>query len=171
VTAEAAERLDVVAAVTATRNGLTERQRDAFKELLLKLGVTCLHHGDAVGGDENCWAVAKRELGLRTEARPCNLSAQRAFTAPNDVTHEVLPPLVRNRKLAWAGAYLVGLPDAPEAKRPRSGTWATIRRGREREAQNLFLPSENRLLALYLIWPNGSVERDRPRGTRAYKKQ
>lgn len=109
---------------TGTQHGGTERQRLVFRELLLQLGVTELHHGDCIGWDAEAFAIAT-ELGVPTVAHPPLNPKKRAFTK-STIIRPLFGYLVRNQHIVLETDYLIAAPmTMTEAK--RSGTWATIR--------------------------------------------
>lgn len=142
--------------VTATREGLTKAQKDALTSVLSmgnmmrdQLGRPLelwLHHGRCLGGDEQAWHIA-RLLGYKTAAHP-SVDAERfgwRGDTVDDVVHEALPPLERNRRIVHETRALIALPRGMQEEL-RSGTWATYRYAR----------GEGH--ALFLIRPDGSVD-------------
>jgi hypothetical protein len=113
--------------VTATQLGMTEKQKHQFKQRLIELGATELHHGDCVGGDKDAHQIA-RELNLRVVGHPPILNHKRAF-CEFDETRNLLPYLERNEQIVLEVQHLLGCPK-DNKEELRSGTWATIRRAR-----------------------------------------
>jgi hypothetical protein len=100
---------------TGTRRGLTERQSAALVHLLAR--TTTLHHGGAIGADQQAEIIA-RQLGIAT------IVHLPAGTRSTDY-------LARNREIVDVSAELFAAPDGPE--RMRSGTWATVRYARKQQ--------------------------------------
>ena len=117
----------VVIGFTGTRKGATEAQLRVARALLVMYHDPAeedwLHHGDAIGADEQIHAIAK-ELGYQVAAHPCPLNDQRAF-CDADVVHPPKPPLMRNRDIVIACEHLLATPFEAHY-RHRSGTWWTI---------------------------------------------
>lgn len=111
--------------VTATRDGLTSTQKAWLELLIRKHRVTCLVHGDCIGGDADCHDIA-RKLGLRVEIRPPDNPKQRAFKN-GDVVFSPKPYLERNHDIVDSVDAMLGFPAQVEEQWRGSGTWATIR--------------------------------------------
>lgn len=135
--------------VTATREGLTAAQAEAFRKLLGSLmqgtpAVTYyLHQGDCVGGDAECSAIA-RELGCKIASHPPTIDRHRAFV-PADVEMPPKPYLERNEDIVDQTEVLVAMPKGYEEEQ-RSGTWATIRYCHKKGRRP------------WVIWPDGNVQ-------------
>lgn len=118
--------------VTATQEGLTNRQKQKAKQILRKFKRrNCkdqwFHHGDCIGGDAELHDIAVK-LGYNIEIHPSNLLHKRAFKK-GDIVHDPKPPLIRNRIIVKIVGYLLAFPK--ESKEIwRSGTWTTIRYAR-----------------------------------------
>lgn len=125
--------------ITATRAGMTARQKHTFTRKLREWKAETLTHGDCIGGDADSHTIAKR-LGIRTEAYPCTITNQRAH-CDADFVAEPKAPLTRNRTIVQKGEILVGIPRTSKEEK-RSGTWSTIRYGLG-------------MRAVCIIWPDG----------------
>lgn len=121
---------------TGTRRGMTEAQRTELLRLLREWLPTEFHHGACIGAD----AEAHEVVRLVKEGRPahtvpkivvhpCGSKTQRAHCPGAFEVLNVLPPLVRNRRIVDAVDVLVAAPAGPEVQ--RSGTWATVRYARK----------------------------------------
>lgn len=128
---------------TGTQRGVTWQQRKTLLACLELPNVEVLHHGDCIGADALAWSLA-RELHLETICHPCNLSAKRAYTSPNEETRKVLSPLVRNQNIVHECEFLIACPRTP-TEELRSGTWATIRYAMRAGRPYL------------IIWPDGQT--------------
>lgn len=111
---------------TGSRWGMSHAQLAALAGVMTEDWEE-VHHGDCVGADAECHALAEA-VALRTVVHPPSDERLRAF-CPGDV---VLPPasyVVRDRAIVAACDVLVACPREAVAV-PRSGTWLTINLGR-----------------------------------------
>lgn len=129
---------------TGTREGMTDRQRTAFKALLIGHAGP-FHHGDCVGADEQAAGLA-RDAGLRIIGHPPTDGRLRAHY-PSDENFDPRPYLDRNRDIVDASRVVIAAPKEM-AEAAKGGTWATIRYARKRG------------VALWVVLPDGTV-RDR----------
>lgn len=143
--------------ITGTREGMTIDQWATFGILVsefwsFQTGPFEWHDGDCVGADSQAHqTIAKLKLmGLPVElhGHPCNLDSFRAWNE-YDVTHEIRPPLVRNRVMVDASDLVIATPKEFEDVPRGSGTWATIRYARLKGRP------------LVVVWPDASVARER----------
>lgn len=119
--------------VTATRQGTTPRQRDAFRTVVQVLNPSEFHHGDCVGGDEESHRIVSEILpDVQIYVHPPEDPKHRAFVDGPSARVRILgtrPYLDRNRDIVDAVEVLVAMP-AEEVEKLRSGTWATVRYAR-----------------------------------------
>jgi hypothetical protein len=115
--------------VTATRKGLSERQKTFFREYISRGDQ--LHHGDCIGGDAELDRIAE-EMGVERVAHPCDLAGQRAY-CDAEIVLSPARPLERNRHIVDGSQVILAFPSSRTEER-RSGTWATIRYARKRGA-------------------------------------
>jgi len=112
--------------ITATRNGLSEAQREAFAKIVKEYQPDEFHHGDCVGGDADGVAIVREIMGDRCKivCHPPIKDDVRAFV-PSDITHEPFSYFKRNRNIVDAVDFLFG---GPPCWNPRNvgGTWYTI---------------------------------------------
>lgn len=117
---------------TGSRRGLTLRQANALWWLLKTLywqePSSTFHHGDCVGADERAFGYANT-LGYHTIAHPPDYDGLRAFTASDEIRepkyfHD------RNRDIVNECGLLIACPNTL-VEQIRSGTWSTVRKGRE----------------------------------------
>jgi len=113
-----------VLGVTATRQGLTPYQADVAWAFMAFLGAAELRHGDCVGGDETCAALAAAG-GIDTVGHPPDNPRRRAFF-PSSVTLPPEPYAARNRAIVRAAGVLLAMPKEP-VEQPYGGTWMTVR--------------------------------------------
>ena len=112
---------------TGTRKGMTARQKEELRNLLLPSDQ--FHHGDCLGADTEAHAIA-REIGCSSIViHPSDLVDQRAF-CNGDIVRRVKAPLTRNRIIVYNATFLIAAP-ATSHEVLRSGTWATIRYARD----------------------------------------
>src|SRR6185503_2013688 len=118
---------------TGTRNGMSARQKEALARLLAHYAkehpIRWFHHGDCVGADEEAHAQAVA-AGYKICLHPPTSNGLRAH-CPAEHTCEPEPYLMRNQSIVHHAFVLVGAPKEKD-EQLRSGTWATIRRGRKR---------------------------------------
>lgn len=123
---------------TGTREGMTQRQKEAFEILVLyfcnpPLSFTVLTHGGAEGADTDAHNIARKITRAYIQIRPCNQERQRFWIEHNEgygIFHPKLP-LERNRDIVDDGQILIATPQTLKEEL-RSGTWATIRYARKR---------------------------------------
>lgn len=136
---------------TGTREGLTEQQKDALRQVFLRLRPTEFHQGCCVGGDEQATELlrdlsyAEDLLLIRTVAYPCTLwglVSKKAWELSTEVRFPE-ETLKRNRDIVDAVGHLVACPKGPEEQ--RSGTWSTVRYARKQKKP------------ITVIWPDGTL--------------
>ena len=93
--------VDEVAALrigfTGTREGMTDRQKTALRELLASYPGAILHHGDAIGADAEAHDIAVA-LGCAVVIHPPENERQRAFKpAAGSVTQALSYPQQAHR--------------------------------------------------------------------------
>ena len=115
--------------VTATQEGLTDRQRFLVRDQLIALNCTELHHGDCIGGDAEIHEIAW-DMGIAIVIHPPIKTNKRAFCRGAILVHEPYDYLVRNRHIVDATEFLIGCPNTRKEKL-RSGTWSTLRYARK----------------------------------------
>lgn len=115
---------------TGTREGMTDDQRMAVRELLITLDPDEVRHGDCVGADEDFNNVAV-ELGLPVVIHPPDDPKHRAWCVGEIMTQR--PYLDRNRDIVDAAGVMIACPGGPEVT--RSGTWSTIRYAKRSDTQ------------------------------------
>lgn len=141
----------MIVGVTATRNGLTRAQWSGGRSVLSALGITELHHGCCLGGDEDFAEMIETNYGsiVQQVGHPSNLKAQTSAKAVACCCelHDAKPPLERNHDIVDAVEVMVAAP-ATMAEQQRSGTWATIRYGRKVGRR------------IIIIWPDGTTTQE-----------
>lgn len=121
----------VVIGFTGTRKGATAAQLRVVRGLLATQRDPAeedwLHHGDAIGADEQIHGIAK-ELGYKVAIHPSNISSQRAF-CEWDRAYRMTYPLSRNCNIVTRCSQLLACPFEAD-EQPKGGTWFTIRYAR-----------------------------------------
>jgi hypothetical protein len=137
-----------VVGFTGTRAGMTPAQAGTVRRLLRELNPAEFHHGDCVGADEQAHGLAM-EQRLRVIIHPPEMGRHRAWCLGAAAVLEVRPYMARNEDIVAACSVLIATP-GQAGEVVRSGTWATVRRGRK----------AGRLL--HVVAPDGTVGDGRP---------
>lgn len=111
--------------VTATRDGLSQKQKEWLQNFLKENKACGLHHGDCKGGDEEVAEIFS-EHGSYIVAFPGTSTTLRAYCSVNNMVRPVAENLVRNRRIARSVDLMLAFPNNPIEK-SRSGTWYTVR--------------------------------------------
>lgn len=138
--------------VTGSSESVTREQLDSFTRMILLIreikpaGVTYFHHGDCVEGDAIAHSLVQEHAQpWRIIIHPPENEYKRAFC---EGAWKVLPAkdyMARNEDIAAAVDVLLAMPDEPSPI-IRSGTWATVRRARNRGKMRV------------IIRPDGSIK-------------
>ena len=134
---------------TGTQLGMTDAQKLNAYGLMLELFATDLHHGDAIGADDQADQIA-RDLGIRRHLHiPLNGSRRARCIAREgfDVVYAPLPYLERNKAIVDASEALIAAPKEMH-ETLRSGTWATVRYARRQGKP------------VHILWPDGSLSEE-----------
>lgn len=129
---------------TGTRNGMTEKQKNRFDELINELKPTLFLHGACLGADEQA-AIICNSKNIELEAFPCTLKdwvSSQALKISNIVNPNA-PPLERNRSIVDNSKFIVACPESGEVA--RSGTWSTIRYARNCSKRIYIIDTEGNL--------------------------
>lgn len=140
--------------ITGTRHGMTIDQWAAFGDVVgqhLDFNQEHeFHDGDCQGADSQALSTiaSLKKMGapITTHSHPSrgqNTENWRAYS-DHDVTHESLPPLVRNRVMVDVADLCIAAPREYDEVVKGSGTWATIRYARSKKKH------------LIIIWPDGT---------------
>lgn len=132
---------------TGTRDGMNEAQKRRFATFLRENGVTELHHGDCVGGDEDAHHIA-RAHGVRVVIHPPVDAAHRAFCMGADYVHPPKTHFARNRHIVNATDGTLGTPKLM-VETDKGGTWMTLRYAVKKSKPR------------FIIWPDGTLKADR----------
>lgn len=133
---------------TGTQLGMTQRQAATVKYLFAELQLGTLHHGLCVGADAQAHNIALA-FRARIVGHPPSDKKLMAGNLTCDELRDPLPYLDRNDAIVAEG--IDGLIAAPRGKveQFRSGTWATIRRGRKAMKAD---PTRR----LWIVWHDGT---------------
>ena len=130
---------DLHVGFTGTRQGMTQKQRDACDKLLFDLHrernwhrVSFFHHGDCVGADAIAHDIATaREFSIIIHP-PTN--QRLVANCKGNKRMEPKPYLERNHDIVDASTILIATPETEEEVL-RSGTWATVRYARRQNKE------------------------------------
>ena len=114
---------------TGTRSGMTLQQHIRLVKLLHKTHMTHVHHGGAIGADEQFHFIVRRlDPRIHITVHPASISQNDAqyYKGSNVTVLPAKPPLARNRDIVAAVDFLIACP-AQSKEIVRSGTWATYR--------------------------------------------
>lgn len=140
----------MILGTTGSRGGPRQAQLSAFARFVRRFPPDGFVHGGASGWDVLAHhAVAC--LSVPIDIYPSDdASPSWSYVGwPGDVyLHPSAPPLERDRSIVAAVHWLLAVPQA--AAEDRSGTWTTVRYGRQ-----LGIP-------IYIIRPDGKIVSDKP---------
>jgi hypothetical protein len=110
---------------TGTRQGMTQGQKAALRELLASHPGATLHHGDAIGADAEAHDIAV-ELDCGIVIHPPDNVTQRAFKIAA-LTRAPRPYLDRNKVIVRETSFLIAAPagsmsSCGQARGQRCGT-------------------------------------------------
>lgn len=128
---------------TGTREGMTDAQKSAVRQLLIDLKATELHHGDCIGADDHADALA-HELGLYVVIHPPVDEAHRAFCRYANETRGPKTHFARNRDIANETERMIATPRTMYEE-ARGGTWYTVNYSRKINHP------------LHIVWPDGRI--------------
>ena len=116
---------------TGGRLPATNAQRQWMYEQLKRLYIpgAWFHHGDCEGKDEAAHHLA-RMIGYRIVIHPPISAMYRAWCSGATEVREEKPFHDRNHDIVDETSILLGVPDKPMDRQPRSGTWSTVRYGK-----------------------------------------
>jgi len=118
--------------VTATRDGMSDEQKQDFHDFLIWEDVGELHHGDCVGGDADAHEIAMEVGGIYIVVHPPTDPKHRAFCEGHEIRPEK-PYLERNKDIVDETEQLFAAPRDRHVEERRSGTWHTIRYARRHD--------------------------------------
>jgi len=120
---------------TGTREGMSEKQKEAFKAFISSEQFNEFHHGDCVGSDKEAHDIVseyREESGnnIKIVGHPPKYNKYRAYCKV-DLSLSPKDYLTRNHDIVDISDVLVATPCSKE--RLHSGTWATIRYARKKD--------------------------------------
>lgn len=127
---------------TGTQRGMTEEQKQEFRNFISCNTVEEFHHGDCIGADKDAHDIAI-SLGISIVIHPPLNPVKRAFCSGAIRVLDKKPYLDRNKEIVRDTDILMATPGEVE-EQLRSGTWSTIR----------FASRQNK--ALFVIGPFGN---------------
>jgi hypothetical protein len=129
---------------TGTRSGMTDEQKNTFKQVLLALIPTHFHHGDCLGADADAHDIVKKVLpACQIIIHPPEKTELRAYKEGHYI-HETKGYLARNRDIVNDSDLLVGNPYQTEWSYT-GGTWYTIDYAKKRSK------------LANIMWPDGTL--------------
>jgi hypothetical protein len=134
---------------TGTRNGMTEFQQKALKNILKRKEFEEFQHGDCIGSDAQAHNIAteiKKTKNIKIIGHPPKYTKYRAY-CKFDIELKPDDYLSRNRNIVDETDFLIATPDTSE--RLHSGTWSTIRYARSKNKR------------IYIIHKSGRVTIDK----------
>lgn len=134
----------MIVGFTGTQQGLTLKQRQALRELLLSLPIDEFHHGDCIGADAAAHSMV-RSHAAHIVAHPSDVKDKRAYCKGAVIGHPPKPPLERNEYIYQPADLLVACPKN-DFEEVRSGTWATARHAHAAGK------------SITVVWPDGRVQ-------------
>ena len=132
---------------TGTQRGMTLAQAETLDRVLLTIKdkIDSAHHGDCVGADKQFHdLITAYGLNEKIVIHPPKNHKARAFCESPNI-REGKDYMVRNQDIVNDSEVVFATPIAYEASHPRSGTWATIRR------------SKNKGNTTIVIYPDGNI--------------
>ncbi len=136
-----------IAGFTGTRNGITQQQRDAFRDTIILLEIDEFHHGDCIGADYMAHGTIKEiNTNIKVIIHPPSYAKYRANCKGNVILTQK-PYLDRNKDIVDHSNILIATPGEFKEKL-RSGTWSTIRYARKKNKP------------IYIVMPDGKVKKE-----------
>lgn len=115
---------------SGTQVGMTDEQKQSFRNVLTGLSPGYFHHGWCRGADAEADEIA-RDLGFKIIGHPPTNTKKMATLPEPFIMCDPKDYLDRNLDIAIASEIFVATPkEFKEIK--RSGTWSTVRRARGR---------------------------------------
>ncbi|KKK99140.1 hypothetical protein LCGC14_2635740 [marine sediment metagenome] len=136
-----------IAGFTGTRNGMTKKQKEAFKDIIILLEIDEFHHGDCIGADFSAHEIIKEiNTNIKVIIHPPSYAKYRSFCKGNVILGQK-PYLDRNKDIVDHSNLLIATPGEFKEKL-RSGTWSTIRYARKKDKP------------IYIIMPSGKIKKE-----------
>lgn len=132
---------------TGTQRGMTIKQLEKVFHILIENIGSFSHHGDCIGADAQFHFLAVA-VGSRVVIHPPDNPSKRAYCYYATEIREDKPYLRRNQDIVNESDILIATP-GETTEQLRSGTWATIRRGRKKKG-----------MTVYIIYPDGTTDEE-----------
>lgn len=137
----------MIVGFSGTRQGPTRSQHEAMQWFLAGMPMTRFVHGGAVHCDTFAHDIVRRfHAGIVIEVHPATVGFRNPVFGADIELFPELPPLERNRVIVRRIHGLLAVPASDHEG--DSGTWATVRYGRE-----IGLP-------IYIVQQSGRIVRD-----------
>lgn len=127
---------------TGTREGMTDAQKEAVRDLLIKFTPEWAHHGDCVGADADFHQIC-RDLGIRVKGHPPIKPDYRAY-CQFDESNVPKAYYARNRDIVAESDLLLATPKETH-QQPKGGTWYTVGYSQTVKKSRI------------IVWPDGEV--------------
>jgi len=134
----------MIVGFTGTRIGMTQEQEKVLFFLLKNFQISQFHHGDCAGADAQAHKIAE-ELNIFVVIHPPVENGLRAFCKVSQILPEE-SYLVRDRNIVDRCDLLIGTPKNYEYVKKGSGTWYTIKYGKDCNKDVL------------IIFPDGTIK-------------
>ena len=132
---------------TGSRNSMSNKQVNIFKQITKTLDITEFHHGGCIGSDEIADAIVKNVKKGKQLKTIIHLSYKKdKANIKADIEIKPAPYLERNKDIVDQSEILIATPRNKETF--NSGTWTTIRYARKKN------------IPIYIIKPNGVVKKE-----------
>jgi len=120
------DRINEDVGFTGTRDGMTPRQANKFREIIKEMNIRSFHHGDCIGSDlEAHKIIRKLKPKAQIYVHPPIKKRYRAF-CKGDFTAPEKDYLARDFNIVNGTETLLATPKQ-KSEVLRSGTWTTIR--------------------------------------------
>lgn len=115
--------------ISGSREGFSVSQKETFLKILSELSLKEFHHGDCCGVDEESHDLVREALpNVNILIHPPEDDKHRAYQFDKDTElYDPKPYLNRNRDIVKSSDLMVIVPNGPEYRNKRSGTWYTYR--------------------------------------------
>jgi len=136
--------------ITGTREGMTEKQKKSFSELVNEIPIPFeLHHGDCVGVDDEAATIVHEAGSATIVVHPPTDDKLQAGNPYGTFTMEAKSYFARNRDIVDAVELLIVVPLQSEHQ-IRGGTWKT---------HDYAVKKNKRIIT---IWPDGTLTERKP---------
>ncbi len=128
---------------TGTRHGMTESQKNEFRNLISQIEFQEFHHGMCIGSDAEAHSIVsslKKNTSIKIVGHPPTYK-EFMSNCDCDLLIRAEPYLQRNHNIVDSTDILIATPDTME--KTQSGTWSTIRYARKKNKK------------IYIIHKNG----------------